>query len=34
MGPDRKGSVTKEHIVQPERLSFNVSDMAKKRRKP
>jgi len=29
MGPDRKGSVTEEHMVQLERLSPNGSDMAK-----
>jgi hypothetical protein len=29
MGPDRKGSVTEEHMVPLERLSLNGSDMAK-----
>jgi hypothetical protein len=29
MGPDRKASVMEEHIVQPERLALNGSDMAK-----
>jgi hypothetical protein len=33
MGPDRKASVMEEHIVQPERLALNGSDMAKLEKK-
>lgn len=29
MGPDWKASVKEEHIVQPERLYLNGSDIAK-----
>jgi hypothetical protein len=29
MEPDRKGSVTEEHMVQLERLPLNGSDMTK-----